>query len=107
MDIERFKNSIYEGMNFKKVRGISNIISVTDDGFSYRIGKNGIYKKVLYKEVEEAIKECELNGSIDRDWYDRTFPQRASSNPCNFTSIGGVLQELGYVVYSGSKYIKL
>lgn len=94
-------------MNFKKVRGVSNIISVTDDGFTYRIGKKGSYKKVIYKEVEEAIKELELNGSINRSWCNITFVKSAASNPCNFTSIGGVLQELGYVVYNKNKYIKL
>jgi hypothetical protein len=107
MNIDFFKKNIYDGMNFKKVRGASNIISVIEDGFTYKIGKNGNYKKVLFKEVEEAIKECELNGAISREWYNKTFSERAASNPCNFTSIGGVLQELGYVVYNDNKYIKV
>ncbi|SHJ93294.1 hypothetical protein SAMN02745163_02861 [Clostridium cavendishii DSM 21758] len=107
INIEFFKNNIYSGMNFKKIRGVSSIISVTDDGFTYRIGKKGNYKKVLYTEVEYAIRECELNGSINRSWYNKKFSKRAASNPCNFTSIGGVLQELGYVLYNKNKYIKL
>jgi len=107
MDISYFNNNIYDGMTFKKVRGVSNIIRVADDGFTYKIGNNGNYKKVLYTEVEAAIKECELNGAINREWYERVFSKRATSNPCNFTSIGGVLQELGYVVYKDNKYIKI
>lgn len=88
MNIEFFKRKIYNGINFKKVRSVSKIISVKDDGFTYKIGEKGRYKKVLYKEVEEAIKECELNGLINRRWYNKAFLKRAASNPCNFTTIG-------------------
>jgi hypothetical protein len=107
MDINYFKNNIYYGMNFNKVKGSSNIINVTDDGFTYAIGNNGNKKKVSFEEVEKAIKQIEEIGSINRKWYEQTFPQIASSKPCNFTSIGGVLEALGYAQYNEKKYIKL
>ena len=90
MDINNFKNNIYEGMNFNK----GSIIKVTDDGFTYAIGNNGNKKKVTFEEVEKAIKEVEATESINRKWYELSFPKRASSNPCNFTSICGVLELL-------------
>lgn len=107
MDINYFKNNICDGMNFNKVRGSSSIIKVTDDGFTYSIGNNGNKKKVTFEEVEKAIKEIEATGSINRKWYEQLFPKRANSNPCNFTSIGGVLETLGYVQYNDKQYIKL
>jgi hypothetical protein len=107
MDINYFKNNIYNGMNFNKVKVSSSIIKVTDDGFTYAIGNNGNKKKVTFEEVEKAIKEVETTGSINRKWYEQSFPKRASSNPCNFTSICGVLEALGYVQYNDKQYIKL
>lgn len=107
MDINYVKSKIYNGMPFSKPRVKSNIIKVTNDGFTYEIGKNGNNKKVTFREVEGAIEKIEQTGSFDRSWYEETFPREAKSNPCNFTSIGGILQELGYVKYVDNKYIKL
>lgn len=107
MDINYFKDNIYDGMNFNKVKRSSSIIKVTDDGFTYAIGNNGNKKKVTFEKVEKAIKEIEATRSIDRKWYEQSFPKRASSNLWNFTSIGGVLEALGYVQYNDKRYIKL
>jgi hypothetical protein len=107
MDINYFKNNIHDGMVFNKVKGSSSIIKVTDDGFTYAIGNNRNKKKITFEEVEKAIKQIEAIGLINRKWYKQSFPKRASSNPCNFTSIGGVLEALGYVQYSDKQYIKL
>ena len=107
MDIDYVKRNIYDGMIFSKVKGKSNIIRVTDEGFTYAIGSNGSKKKVLFVEVEEAIRKIERAGSINREWYKNTFPKSAKNCPCNFTSIGGVLKELGYVEYIERQYIKL
>ncbi|MEG1312638.1 MAG: hypothetical protein RSD47_11645 [Romboutsia sp.] len=107
MDINYFKSSIYNGMNFHKVKGVSQILNVVDDGFTYAIGKNGNYKKVTYDEVENAIYEIEQRGYINRKWFEETFPKIAKSKPCNFTSIGGVLQALDYVTYVEKRYQKI
>lgn len=105
MDIDYFKINIYNDMIFKKVTCSSKIIKVYNDGFTYKIGTNNS-KKVNYEEVYEAIKEIEINGFINRKWYENTFPKKSKSNPCNFTTIGGVLQELGYVSYINGRYEK-
>lgn len=107
MDIKYFKESICDGMKFNKVKVSSRIIKVTDDGFTYPIGDKGKKKKVMFEEVEKAIEELEVAGSINRKWYEQLFPQRARNNPCNFTSIGGVLEKLGYVQYNDKQYIKI
>ena len=107
MDIKYVKSNIYDGMKFSKPKVKSKIIKVLKDGFTYKIGENGNYKKVTFREVEGAIEKVEQTGSFNRIWYEETFPREAKSNPCNFTSIGGVLQELGYVKYVDKKYIKI
>lgn len=107
MNIDYFKSNVYNGMNFCKVKGVSQILNVSDDGFTYVIGKNGSFKKVTYEEVENAIKQIEIEGYINRRWFEAMFPKIAKSKPCNFTSIGGVLQELGYVTYIKNRYVKI
>lgn len=107
MDINYVKSKIYNGMIFSKIKGKTNIIKVMDDGFTYSIGENGNKKKVTFREVEQAIIEIEQTGVINRKWYEKIFPKRSKSNPCNFTSIGGVLEALGYVKYIESNYVKL
>lgn len=57
--------------------------------------------------MEKVIKEIKETGSINSKWYEQTFPNIASSKPCNFNSIGGVLEVLGYAQYNEKKYIKL
>ena len=107
MDINYVKNKIYNGMPFNKVKCESKIIKVMDNGFTYSIGKNGNKKKVVFTEVEEAIVEIDKTGSINRKWYKDAFPKKAQTSSCNFTSIGGVLEKLGYVKYIDNNYIKI
>ncbi|MGL5085242.1 MAG: hypothetical protein ACRC68_05920, partial [Clostridium sp.] len=57
--------------------------------------------------VENAIYEIEQSGYINRKWFEKTFPKIANSKPCNYTSIGGVLQALDYVTYVESSYVKI
>ena len=106
MDVNYFRKNIYDGMLFKKATVTSKIINVKKDGFTYEIGNKGNYKKVTYIEVARAIEQIEASGFINRKWYEENFPKKSRSNPCNFTSIGGVLQELGYVIYSNNEYRK-
>lgn len=101
MDLHMFKKKIYVGMKFKKVKGQSEILGIYNDGFTYIIGKAGNSKKVTFEEIESAIKAIEENGYINRSWHQINFPNISSSRPCNFTTIGGVLQELGVVDYVG------
>lgn len=107
MDINYVKSRIYNGMIFSKVKGNTNIIKVMKDGFTYAIGENRNKKKVTFREVEQAIIEIEQTGVINRRWYEKKILKRSKSNPCKFTSIGGVLEELGYVKYIKSNYVKL
>ena len=102
MDINEFKDRIFEGMVFQKVEGSSYIKSIYNDGFTYAIGENGNTKKVTYDEIADAIEKINVQGFIDRRWHKTSFPKIAASRPCNFTSIGGVLQALEVVKYSGN-----
>ena len=108
MDVQMLKDKIFEGMVFQKVKGSSRILSIQEDGFTYPIGSNGNTKKVTYEEIADAIEMINRQGYIDRRWHEVTFPKLAASRPCNFTSIGGVLQAVGVVKYVGdSRYNKL
>lgn len=102
-DINYIESKIYNGNNFCKVNGISQILSISDDCFTYSIGKTGNYKKVTYDEAENAVEEIEIKGYIDRKWFEERYTKIANAKPCNFISIGGVLQELGYVSYVKNK----
>lgn len=102
MDINVFKDKIFEGMVFQKVEGSSCIKAIHSDGFTYPLGKNGNAKKVTYNEIAGAIETINRQGYIDRKWHETAFPKLAASRPCNFTSIGGVLQALEVVTYVGN-----
>lgn len=107
MNIDDFKNSIYEGMKFDKVRTSSEILKIKENGFSYSIGEVSNSKIVSFEEIEICLGEIDKNGFIDRFNYKLLFPKISASKPCNFTAIGGVLQQLKYVRYSDNKYCKL
>lgn len=107
MNIDNFKSSIYEGMEFDKVKVSSKILQVKKDLFIYSIGSNGNYKSVSFEEVEAVIQKIDKNGFVSRSDYNLLFPKISISKPCNFTTIGGVLQRLKYVSYSYNKYCKI
>lgn len=96
-------SEIKPNMKIKKPRKETKVISVYPDGFSYRIGKSNS-KKVSFVEIDSAINELIDKHIITRDWYKISCLSEAHDKPCNFTSVGGVLEVLGYVKYKKSSY---
>jgi hypothetical protein len=78
-----------------------------DESFKYSIGENGNGKCVLKSEIEESFTILQTSGKFTREWHKEHFPQLESGRPCNFTTIGGIFELLGYAKYaSRSEYDK-
>ncbi|WP_251862256.1 hypothetical protein [Clostridium sp. Marseille-Q2269] len=95
---------IIVGMKIQKPTKETEVLKIMEDGFYYRIGKAN-QKKVTYEEIEEAIKEINKNGVLTRKWYKQRFPKISKDNPCNFTTIGGLLVKIQLAEYEMGKYL--
>ncbi|MGO5065542.1 MULTISPECIES: hypothetical protein [unclassified Clostridium] len=104
MNTNNIKNSLFIGMKIEKPKKETEIIKITRDGFWYRIGEKN-KKKVTYDEIEEAVKEIKEKGMLTRQWYKEKLPQISKINPCNFTTIGGLLVNFKLVEYTMGKYL--
>lgn len=96
-------NPLFVGMKIKKPRKETEVIKIDEEGFFYRIGKKN-KKKVIYEEIQEAIKEIKEKGKLTRQWYKNKFPKISKSRPCNFTTIGGLLVKFQLAKYENNKY---
>lgn len=79
----------------------SKVIRIDEKGIYYAIGKMSNYKKVTFVELEAAFHELHNNYKITHEWFKETFPKQANSAPCNFTTIGGLLQYFEIAVHTG------
>lgn len=93
-----FKEIIYEGTKIPKPTKETFVTKLDNDGFRYRIGERNS-KKVLYKDLEIAIQFLNQHKYIDRNWFNNAFGKRAVSNPCNYTTIGGILINMNLAYY--------
>lgn len=106
MTIEDLKERIKVGLEFKKVRATSKVLSITPNGIKYSLGANGNSKTVSFQEMHAALHEIENNGQISRDWFKKQFPVQSKTAPCNYSAIGGLFMHLSYVRYEKGKYVK-
>ncbi|KAA0965273.1 hypothetical protein FQ087_02900 [Sporosarcina sp. ANT_H38] len=81
-------------------------MNVDEIGISYSIGKNGRYKKVGFDVMEAAYNELMKNGILKRTWFVEKYPKQSKSSPCNFTTLGGLLQHFELAIYNKGVYIK-
>lgn len=105
MELKDIKKLLYVGMSIKKPTKYTEILRIEDDGFYYRIGEHNNKKKVKYQEVQAAINELKKSRMINNKWYKKEFPTTQKSNPCNFTTIGGLLVEFQLAEYKERKYV--
>ena len=56
--------------------------------------------------LEQAYNETITNGELSREWFNNKYPKQAMTSPCGFTTLGGILENVGLVSYNNSKYIK-
>ncbi|CAM5208008.1 hypothetical protein UACE39S_00332 [Ureibacillus acetophenoni] len=99
MNHSTFKESLYEGLEFKKPTVKSMILKIVDLGFTYSIGKEDNYKKVKFEILEAGFQELIQNSSVSKKWFAENFPNIAKTAPCNYTTIGGLMQHFGLVKY--------
>lgn len=99
-----FHEYIYKGAIIQKPNKTTFITQVDNDGFRYKIGEKSS-KKVLFDELKIAISTLNAHKFIDRQWFNKTFGKRAEYNPCNYTTIGGVLINMDLVYYDKGRYI--
>ena len=64
--------------------------------------ENQHYEKgITFSEFRKALIELQANGCITRDWFNKNLQECASEGTCNFTSLCGILELLGYCEYTG------
>lgn len=106
MDYATLKQSLIEGLVFQKPNVSSVILKIDETGISYSIGKNDRYKKVGFDVMEAAYNELMKNGTLKRKWFVENYPKQSKNSPCNFTTLGGLLQHFELATYNKGVYIK-
>lgn len=115
MIIENIKTYIRPNMVIRKPK--SNFIV---KGYGKRRGENALIYQIpnhknLSKHNEKGINESEwiaaynqlMKGDFTRDWFKDNLSACAKEGSCNFTTIGGIFEELGLAKYAGrGKYKK-
>jgi hypothetical protein len=61
-------------------------------------------KGITNSEWTRAFEHLRNAGDFSRTWFGRSLPACAKEGGCNFTTIGGVFELLGYAVYSRGEY---
>ena len=89
-----------EFLGWREVRGSQ------EKALFYRIGKKS-QKNIKKRDWDKTLYQLSNFGYINRFWF-QTNIEKAKNNPCNFTSIGGVLTLYGLVESSqtGSYQLK-
>jgi hypothetical protein len=57
-------------------------------------------KGITMSEFTSAISELRNSGELTRAWFNQNLHRCANEGSCNFTSIGGIFELLGLVVYA-------
>ena len=77
--------------------GTTKIGNETKEAFQYSGQCKFVPFDTLYKCYEQILQENKLT----RKWFAKTFPEENSGRPCNYTTIGSILEKLKFVEYQG------
>jgi hypothetical protein len=61
-------------------------------------------KGIAVSEWRQAFAQLRDNGDFMRSWFRRSMPGCTSEGSCNFTTIGGIFELLGYAVHEQGSY---
>lgn len=61
-------------------------------------------KGITESEWVSAFDQLKSEGEFTRDWFEASMPACAKDGACNFTTIGGIFQLLGYADYERGAY---
>jgi hypothetical protein len=62
-------------------------------------------KGVTISEWRQAFEQLTKTGSFSRRWFEAEMAACAKEGGCNFTTIGGVFEALGYATYERGVYV--
>lgn len=62
--------------------------------------KSHYEKGITYSEFLKVMEELSDNGYVTRSWFNKNLSECAKEGSCNFTSLCGILELLGYCKYS-------
>lgn len=57
-------------------------------------------KGITYSEFLQVLNELSETGFVTRSWFNKNLSECAKEGSCNFTSLCGILELLGYCKYS-------
>lgn len=72
-------------------------------------GKKPHYEKgITLAEFAHVLRALDENGSVTLSWFKEHLPDCVKEGSCNYTSLCGILELLGYCTYSPSErcYVK-
>jgi hypothetical protein len=61
-------------------------------------------KGITASELVKAFQHLADAGELSRSWFGRALPDCAKEGGCNFTTIGGIFELLGYALYNRGVY---
>jgi hypothetical protein len=61
-------------------------------------------KGISVSEWVQAFEQLTNAGDFSRSWFERFMPACAKEGGCNFTTIGGIFELLGYAAYDRGTY---
>jgi hypothetical protein len=61
-------------------------------------------KGVTESEWEQAFQQLLGAGDFSRSWFEQSMSECAKEGDCNFTTIGGIFEALGYATYERGVY---
>ena len=64
--------------------------------------KGGGGKGITESEWRCAFEQLQREGELTRPWFNDALAECRKGEPCNFTTIGGVLVLLGVATYNGN-----
>ncbi len=63
-------------------------------------------KGITASEWREAFDKLLGTGEFSRQWFKQALPACAKEGGCNFTTIGGIFELLGYAEYKPGTYMR-
>ena len=64
-------------------------------------------KGITEREFIKAFNHLDETGSFSRSWFESNLIRCQTEGDCNFTSIGGIFEILGYAKHSKGTYRKV
>jgi hypothetical protein len=56
-------------------------------------------KNISISTIKAVARYVEAHAEFTAEWFKRTFPDEHASAPCNFTTLGGLMELAGVVRY--------